>query len=104
MVSPVNGGFRYLKLSYNPEGGINAEVCEDGNLKFVSVGSDTTRMSYGPFAVFQIEEFTGLANIYTEDLISEIRRRLSHERIVAEFMSDVSADDILAQIRRRMSS
>jgi hypothetical protein len=49
----------YIELRLDGDNKVVAKVTNNGN----GVGSSTTRLTHGPFAVFQVDRFEGLDNI-----------------------------------------
>ena len=95
--------FMYLELSVDPEdhGGIRAAVKKYGKLNR-SVGSENSRMTHGPFAVFAIDGFDGLENIDTEELLRELTDRLSAERIIELMGVQLPKEVLLREVERRI--
>jgi hypothetical protein len=93
-------GFMYLAL-YWEEDGISADVIKDGELRFRSLGSENSRIGSRPFSVFQIEHFTGLSNINTNDLEREVIRRIGADGLLERLKAEVSDMDLINELGRR---
>ena len=92
--------FMYVIL-YKTRDGISAKVSTDGSLQR-SVGSENSQLTHGPFAVFQVHEFTGLENVDTEDLVATLRQRMTVEKLIDHFGYDISNDQLIDMLKRRM--
>jgi hypothetical protein len=95
-------GFMYLHLKSDDQGKIHATVQPDGTLPFVTLGSENTRWSGRPFAVFQIESFQGLTSIDTRDLELEVINRLGEDGLRSRLASELSTNDLLGMLRDRI--
>ena len=93
--------FMYLHLKTEKDGNVLAEVKTEG--KPPSLGSANSRPSYGPFAVFRIDEFRGLENIDLDDLLAEVRQRLTPAQALTRLAGSIPDDDLVSMIRERMS-
>lgn len=91
-------GFQYLHLSANTDGEIYAKVATTGP----SLGSETSRSSKGPFAVFQIESFTGLPQINNEDLLNELLKRFTIPQLMKRLEWQLSNDELMELIDKRL--
>lgn len=81
--------FMYLHLRYGKDAngmfdGVYAKIEAQGKLKFESLGTQTSRWSNRPLAVFQIMGFDGLENIETNGLLEELYRRFDTPVELAE--------------------
>jgi hypothetical protein len=104
-MSEARGGFQYLALRIthgaSTAPGIRAEVRNSGNF---NLGTENSRNANSPFAVFQIEEFTGLECIKTDDLLNELRNRLTADEIMHRLSHTIPTDTLLAMLRERTES
>lgn len=90
-------GFMYLELS-SDDRGVHAEVKNEGDARFRSLGTGTSRQTAMPFAVFQIAGFTGLASISDDDLEDELARRLGPERLTRRLAARLSTAELLTML------
>jgi len=91
----------YIQLRKRTNGNIAAEVRTSGYLP--GVGSENSRLNTAPFAVFQIDEFLGLENVDTDNLVEELRRRLTPDQIKRRFGYQLTDADLLEEIQTRMN-
>jgi hypothetical protein len=94
--------FMYIHLRKLREGDIEAAVFKHGSLPSTSVGSENSRMTHGPFAVFQVDHFVGLENIDTSDLLEELQRRFTPAQLMQTLQFQFSSKELLAIIAERM--
>ena len=109
MSASGGSGFQYLSLRIiqgaSTQPGIRAEVRTHGQTPAPSsIGGPNTRYSSSPFAVFQIAEFTGLECINTDDLLTELRSRLTAEEIMRRLSYTIPTDTLLAMLKERTES
>ena len=90
--------FQYLHLHVDEGHHVTATVSDHGP----SLGSDTTRLSNSPFAVFQIESFKGLIHISDDDLIGEILTRFTVAQLMDRLDWKLSSGTLLEMIRERL--
>lgn len=96
--------FMYLHLFKGKEGDIRATVMPHGHRpRTDTVGSETSRMTHGPFAIFQIDEFTGIENISTDDLIVELRTRVTPHQLMQRLEFSFTDKELLELIAERMT-
>jgi hypothetical protein len=95
--------FTYLKL-WADDGKICAEVVNSGHLNFSSLGGPNSKTSHQPFAVFEIEKFSGLQAIDADDLLAELLRRMTPEQLAERAGRNIAVEDhmrALAEYFRR---
>jgi hypothetical protein len=88
----------YIHLR-NTTNGVTASIRNNGTL---SVGSESGRLSRGPFTVIAIDEIDGMENISTPDLIKELQSRLSVQDIMEYFSYQLSDEDIINNLKERL--
>jgi hypothetical protein len=93
--------FTYLHL-FADEGDIYAEVRNSGELTFSSLGGPNSRPSKRPFAVFALEEFTGLSAIPDRQLLDELFRRYTTKEIASRLNLTLSTDELIELLRQRL--
>ncbi len=96
--------FMYLHLytSPNRSGNVVAKVRNTGYLGKPDIENSQSSSSTTPFAVFRIEEFTGLSCIDIDDIIAEIKNRLSTKQILRKLDMDLTNEDIIEILQERM--
>jgi hypothetical protein len=83
-------------------GAISAEVKNHGALQFSSLGGPNSKSSIQPFAVIEIDQFTGIDCIDDDDLYEEMLRRYGHEGLLKRMRADLSNEDVAAMVKERL--
>lgn len=94
--------FMYLHLRYahNERGygsGVRASVRTDGNLR--SLGTENSRFTEQPFAVFALSEFDGLENVETGTLIELLLQRMSASDLLKQLKYKLTFDELIELLR-----
>jgi hypothetical protein len=93
----------YLHLRQRREkaifGGVIAEVRLEGTVP--SLGTENSRGTDSPFAVFQIDEFEGLSAIDSDSFEAEMFQRYSPEQLMAMAGKHLTTDNLIALLRER---
>jgi hypothetical protein len=92
--------FMYLHLRTNEQGGINAEVKNDGT--FTSLGGPNSQRSDRPFAVFRIESFEGLSFIDEDMLLIELFKRYSTADLASRLQIRFTDKELLNMLSDRL--
>ena len=90
--------FMYLHLLRTERFGLVAKLTNDG---LTSLGSTSSRYSYSPIGVFQIDSFEGLECVADDDLLAECRQRFSREDLLRELAPDMDFDELVNALKRK---
>lgn len=93
--------FMYLHLTAD-DGGVRAEVKNEGELRFRTLGTVNSRFSQGPFAVFQISSFSGLNCIESDDLYEELLRRRGKQYLMNRLEIHLTNEELIRMVTERM--
>jgi hypothetical protein len=94
--------FMYLHLRTDRDGKIHAEVKSHGALGFSSLGGPTSKRSDLPFAVFEIDDFTGLGAIDEDSLFAELFRRVSTKELLRRIGCEFTNSELIEMLQERM--
>ena len=95
--------FMYLELFYNEEDrGVRVKVIETSTPLKRAVGSQSTRFTDAPFAIYAINGFDGLDNIDTEELLRILTDRLDAARIIELMGAQLPKEVLLSELEKRL--
>jgi hypothetical protein len=96
--------FMYLEIWTKAESGVSckvsAKVLKDSNWKH-GLGTDIYRLSHQPIAIFAIDSFDGLENIDSDELWTELFRRMTTKELAKKFGITLTFDELLAELKLR---
>lgn len=94
--------FMYLHLRADKERQIHATVKSQGEMKTHHLGTENSRWSSSPFAVFQLESFDGIECIDTDELVAELRRRMTPKQLMQRIEFQFTSEELLEMVAKRM--
>jgi hypothetical protein len=99
--------FMYLYIEYKTKEETDGGIFSDGlwasvHEKDAWLGSENSRHSNAPLAVFQIAGFEGLSNISVDNLWDELLNRMPMEELAKKVARHMTADMLTQELRDRI--
>lgn len=93
--------FMYLHLTVDQStGGVDAEIRNEGQIN--SLGGPHSRSMAIPFAVFQVQNFTGIDCISDSEIMAEIMRRFTTRELFQKLRLKFTNGELLEMMAGRL--